>query len=91
MAEVDKIVENGPTQKDLDKVKETYMIDHKEDMKENRYWLRALKDADYLKKDANKLMDYEKNVKDLSVEYLHEVAKKYLSGDYLVGIHNPES
>ncbi len=91
LAEVDKIVKNGPTQKDLDKVKETYMIDHKEDMKENRYWLRALKDADYLKKDANKLMDYEKNVKDLSVEYLHEVAKKYLSGDYLVGIHNPES
>ncbi|TXD85083.1 insulinase family protein [Subsaximicrobium wynnwilliamsii] len=91
LAEVDKLVANGPTQKDLDKVKETYLLDHKEDMKDNRFWLNSLKNADYLKKDANKLMDYNKNVEGLTTEYLHEVAKKYLSGDYLVGIHNPES
>jgi len=91
LAEVEKIVADGPTQKDLDKVKETYMIDHKEDLKQNRYWLRALKNADYLNKDINKMMDYETNVKSLTTEYLHEVAKKYLSGDYIVGIHNPES
>ena len=35
LAEVNKIVANGPTQKDLDKVKETYMLDYKEDIKQN--------------------------------------------------------
>ena len=91
LAEVEKIVAGGPTQKDLDKVKETYLLDHKEDMKQNRYWLRALRNADYLNKDINKIMEYEKKVKNLTTDYLHDVAKKYLSGDYIVGIHNPES
>ncbi|WP_231481162.1 pitrilysin family protein [Sediminibacter sp. Hel_I_10] len=91
LAEVQKLVTDGPTQKDLDKVKETYMLDHKEEMKENRFWLRALKNADYLQKDPNAIMEYESKVKGLTTEYLQDIAKKYLSGDYIVGIHNPES
>ncbi|WP_052184160.1 M16 family metallopeptidase [Psychroserpens sp. Hel_I_66] len=91
LAEVEKLVTDGPTQKDLDKVKESYILDHKEDMKTNRMWLQALKNADYQKNDPNKILDFEENVQKLSVEYLQEVAKKYLNGDYIVGIHNPES
>ncbi len=91
LAEVQKLVTDGPTQKDLDKVKETYMLDHKEELKENRFWLRALKNADYLQKDPNAIMEYESKVKGLTTDYLQDIAKKYLSGDYIVGIHNPES
>lgn len=91
LAEVEKIVADGPLQKDLDKVKETYLLDRKEDLKQNRFWLRSLKNADYRKKDANKILEYEENVKGLTTDYLHKVAKKYLSGEYIVGIHNPES
>ncbi|MGB3606934.1 MAG: insulinase family protein [Psychroserpens sp.] len=91
LAEVNKLVTEGPTQKDLDKVIEAYMLDHKEDLKTNRFWLRHLKNSDYQKSDAHKLLDYEKNIKMLTTEYLQEVAKKYLSKDYIIGIHNPES
>ncbi|WP_460218818.1 M16 family metallopeptidase [Psychroserpens sp. MEBiC05023] len=91
LAEVDKLVKDGPTQKDLDKVKESYMLDHKEDLKTNRFWLRHLKNSDYQKSDATKLLEFEKRVNDLTIEYLQEVAKKYLSKDYIIGIHNPES
>ncbi|MBR9914623.1 MAG: insulinase family protein [Algicola sp.] len=91
LTEVDKLVTDGPTQKDLDKVKESYILEHKEDMKENRFWLRTLKNADYEKKDATKILEFEDSVNELSTDYLQEVAKKYLSGDYIIGIHNPES
>lgn len=91
LAEVDKLVKEGPTQKDLDKVKESYVLEHKEDMKKNRFWLRHLKNSDYQKSDASKLLDYENKVNSLTTDFLQEVAKKYLSKDYIIGIHNPES
>nr|WP_321235134.1 insulinase family protein [uncultured Psychroserpens sp.] len=91
LAEVEKLVKDGPTQKDLDKVKESYMLDHKEDLKTNRFWLRHLKNSDYQKSDATKLLEYEKNVNSLNIDFLQEVAKKYLSKDYIIGIHYPES
>ncbi|MEM5566117.1 insulinase family protein [Psychroserpens sp. AS72] len=90
LAEVAKLVNDGPTQKDLDKVKESYILDHKEDMKTNRTWLSHLKNADYQKNDPNKILDFEENVQKLTTEYLQQVAKKYLDGDYIIGIHNPE-
>lgn len=91
LAEVKKLVDDGPTQKDLDKVKETYLLEHKENMKKNRFWLSTLKNADYQKSDAEKLLDYEKHVQNLTTDELQEIAKKYLDGDYIIGIHNPES
>jgi zinc protease len=91
LAEVSKLVNDGPTQKDLDKVKESYILDHKENMKKNRTWLRALKNADYQNNDPEKMLDFEKNVEGLTTKYLQEIAKKYLSKDYIIGIHNPES
>jgi len=91
LGEVKKLVVDGPTQKDLDKVKESYILERKEDMKENRFWLNTLKNADYQKNDATKVFEFEKNVEGLTIEYLQEVAKKYLGGDYIIGIHNPES
>ena len=91
LAEVEKLVKEGPTEKDLEKVKKAQIIDYKEDLKQNRYWLNALRTADYQKSDATKLLDFESNVNAMTTDYLHQVAKKYLSGDYIVGIHNPET
>ena len=39
LAEVEKIKKEGPTEKDLAKVKETYLLKYKEDLKKNRFWL----------------------------------------------------
>ncbi|WP_431135911.1 M16 family metallopeptidase [Psychroserpens mesophilus] len=90
LAEVEKLITEGPSQKDLDKVKEAQILDHKEDMKQNRFWLNTLKDVDYEGRDALKVFDFEKSVNDLTVADLQNVAKKYLTNGYILGIHNPE-
>ena len=90
LAEVEKLVEEGPTEKDLAKVKEAQILDHREDMKENRYWLSALKNADYQDMDATKMFDFEKIVNSMTKEELQKAAKKYLTGGYIVGIQLPE-
>jgi len=90
LAEVEKLITEGPSQKDLDKVKEAQILDRKEDIKENRFWLQNLKNADYQDKDASKLFEFEENVRSLTVADLQNVAKKYLTQGYILGIHNPE-
>jgi len=90
LKEVDLLVASGPTEKDLAKVKEAQILDYKEDLKKNRFWLRQLKNADYLKKDAHNILKFEDAVNSLTVNDLQDVAKKYLTQGYIVGIHNPE-
>ncbi len=90
LAEVDKLIKEGPTEKDLAKVKEAQILDYRENMKENRFWLSTLKNADYQNLDATKVFDFEKNVNSLTVEGLQKVAQKYLTSGYIVGIQMPE-
>ncbi|MEP5255187.1 MAG: insulinase family protein [Winogradskyella arenosi] len=88
--EVDQLIKDGPTEKDLEKVKKAQILDYKEDLKTNRFWVRQLKDADYRKKDAQKILNFEEAVNNLTVADLHQVAKKYLTQGHITGIHNPE-
>ncbi|SDH89189.1 M16 family metallopeptidase [Winogradskyella thalassocola] len=90
MKEVDLLVKEGPTEVDLEKVKKAQILDYKEDLKTNRFWLGQLKNADYLKKDAHNILKFEDAVNSLTVADLHDVAKKYLTQGYITGIHNPE-
>ena len=90
LAEVDKLVKEGPTEKDLAKVKEAQILEYREDLKDNRFWLTTLKTADYEKTDATKVLSFETKVNALTKEDLHNVAKKYLTNGYIIGIQNPE-
>lgn len=90
LAEVDKLVKDGPTEKDLEKVKKAQIIEYKEDLKTNRFWLNQLKDADYRKKDAHNILNFEEAINSLTVADLHSAAKKYLTQGHITGIHNPE-
>ena len=90
LAELQSIIANGPTEKDLNKVKESNLLENKEDIKKNRFWLRYLSDSDYMSRDVNRILKYESSVNEITVEDVQKVAKKYLNGDYILGIHNPE-
>ncbi len=90
LAEVDKLIQEGPTEKDLAKVKEAQLLSHKENLKDNQYWLRTLKTADYEQTDPSKMLNFEKNVNAMTKEDLHKVAQKYLTNGYIIGIQNPE-
>ncbi len=88
--ELKKIIENGPTDKDLDKIKEAQLLDHKENLKKNRYWINVLKNADYQKDDINNLLSHEEFISSITKDDIQNVAKKYLTTGYILGIHNPE-
>jgi zinc protease len=90
MNEIDYIKANGPSEKDLNKVKEGYLLDYKERVKTNRYWLSALVDADEEKEEINKVLEYENAVNALTAKDIQNAANKYLTKDYFLAILKPE-
>lgn len=90
IAELQKIIENGPTEIDLDKVKKALLLSHKEDLEQNRYWLSLIKNADYYKTDFNSIMNYEENINALTAKDIQNVAMRYLTGGHIKAILLPE-
>ncbi|WP_037321148.1 pitrilysin family protein [Salegentibacter sp. Hel_I_6] len=90
LAEVEKIKENGPTDKDLEKIKETFLVQRKDQLQENRFWLSQLETADMEEREIDEILKYEEKVAALSKEEIKEVANKYLNENYLLGVLMPE-
>ena len=91
LAQVQEIVENGPTEEDVEKVKQAQLLDYKENLKKNTYWIRALKDADYSKSDKSKVLGKTKEIGNITVESIQAVANKYLTKGYILAILYPEN
>ena len=89
LKEVEKIIAHGPTEKDLAKVKENQILKTKQNLEQNNYWLSRLKNSDYSDMDLSELLKYEDKINGLTVERVQEVAKKYLTKGYILGVHNP--
>ena len=89
-AEIEKIKKEAPTEKDLKKVKEGYLLEHKEEIKTNRYWLSTLSNADMEMRDVNQALNFEKAVENMTAEEIQDAAKKYLNNDYFLAILLPE-
>ncbi|WP_111683617.1 M16 family metallopeptidase [Winogradskyella tangerina] len=90
VAELDKIIENGPTETDLDKVKKALLLTRKEQLEQNRFWLSAIRGADYNQSDLNNVVNYEANINAVTATDIHNVAKKYLTNGYIKAVLMPE-
>ncbi|WP_422105204.1 M16 family metallopeptidase [Winogradskyella sp.] len=90
IAELEEIVKNGPTDADLDKVKKALLLTRKEKLEQNRFWLDAIRGADYNKGDLNNVVNYESNINAVTAKDIQEVAKKYLTNGYIKAILMPE-
>ncbi|APZ46758.1 peptidase M16 [Polaribacter reichenbachii] len=90
LAQVEDMAKNGPTEEDLMKTKKAQILDYKESIKRNRYWLNFIKNIDYMKNDASDATSFEERVNALTKEDIQMVAKKYLTDGYILGILNPE-
>ncbi len=90
IAELQKILNDGPTETDLDKVKKALLLTRKDQLEQNRFWLSAIKSADYNKSDLNNVVNYDANVNALTTKDIHNIAKKYLSGGYIKAVLLPE-
>jgi zinc protease len=83
-AEVKKIVENGPSQADLQKAKEYFLKQRQEDIKENNWWLSRMDDYYFYNLDS--FTGYDDKVRGLSVQSVHDYAKKVLTQGNVVQV-----
>jgi zinc protease len=90
IAELQKIIDNGPTETDLDKVKKAQLLSRKEQLEQNRFWMSAIRGADYNKSDLNNVVTYEQNINAITTDDIQAVAKKYLNDGYIKAILLPE-
>ena len=88
--EVEKVIANGPDEKDLIKFKEGELADFRKESKENRYWLSNFTRSFINGSNPQDILDFEAKVNALTVKELQEVAKKYLTKEKIVGILMPE-
>ncbi len=79
LAELQKMIDNGPEQKDLDKFKEGEANDDVTNMKDNNYWLQNITSYQTQGGDKYSVLNYLTKVKALTVKDLQTVGKKYLT------------
>lgn len=90
LAELQTLIDSGPTDKDLSKVKEAALLENKEQVKKNRFWLRYLSNTDYMERNPNRTLKFEASVNEVTAKDIQNVAQKYLTKGHILGIHNPE-
>lgn len=90
LAELNKIIANGPTQVDLDKFKQAEILDYKKQIKENRYWMSNFIRSFNNSSNPEDILDVEAKINAVTLAQVQEVAKKYLSKDKIIGVLMPE-
>jgi zinc protease len=84
--EMKKIKKDGPTEIDLNKVKETLIRDRETRMKENGFWLTMLQNHFIFSDKMYSLEEYKTFVNSFSVEGIKSIASKYLNTDSYVQV-----
>jgi zinc protease len=87
---MEKLVSNGPEDKDLQKVIETNLLDYKKNIKENRYWMTNFTRSYMVSGDLEDILKYEEKVKAVTANQIQAVAKKYLTQAKKIGVLMPE-
>ncbi len=84
------LANNGPEEKDLNKVKQTMIKTLKTDVQSNRFWLNQLVSMSYYGDKVSSYSDMEKQISAMTAADVQKAVKERLTGDYLIGILNPE-
>ncbi len=90
LRELNKIIENGPEDKDVNKFKEAEKLDYKEKIKQNDYWMSYLTRSFTYGVSADEILQVEQKIDAVTAKDIQAVAKKYLSKDKVVAMLMPE-
>ncbi len=90
LAELDKIIKNGPEEKDVNKYKEAEALEYKKKMKENRYWMTNFTGSFVKGSNPEDILTASDKVKGLTAKDIQDVAAKYLTKDKIIGVLMPE-
>lgn len=88
--EIAKLIENGPNEKELNKVKETIIKQLETSVQSNRYWMSKIQQAEVYRKPYGEVLRTEEDVQAVTAQDLQTVAAKYLKNNKMVGVLNPE-
>ena len=88
---IDEMVNEGPKDSDLKKIKEYLARKHEESLKDNGYWLRQM--INYSKTGHDNVTDYNKVLESITVADIQKLAKKiFRSGNRIeVGMTSPKA
>lgn len=86
LSEVESLKKEGPTQEDIDKVKEAQRLDYKEDLENNRFWLSSISSAHINNREMNDILKKQEAIDKLDIKSLKKIAKKYLTDDVKIQI-----
>jgi zinc protease len=90
--EITAMKEKGPDEKDLVKVKTTWMEKHKVEEKENKYWQDKMERVMFWGRDKDRVLNYETYINKLTTKQLQETAKQLFSNNnQFTAILYPES
>lgn len=89
--EIEKIKNEGVSDEDINKLKETQKRERKENLMKNEYWLNSLYSYLFNGYDLSDYYKYEKQIEALNSTDLQEAAKKYLDQEeYIKIVLKPE-
>ena len=78
LAEIEKVKTSGPSEEDLNKVKETWKQQYDVNMKDNAFWAQQLIRSVEGGTDAGAVLSYEKRVAALTTKDIKDTANRYL-------------
>lgn len=78
-------------QEDLDKIKQSYLVNHKENLKKDSWWLGFMTNTIRYNKDWNRIDAYKEKVNAITTEDLVATANEFLDEAYFLAILNPEN
>jgi zinc protease len=83
-SQVKKMIDEGPSETDLQKAKEYFLKQRQEDMKENAWWLSRMDDYYYSGLDF--ISGYEDKINALTTQSVHDFAKKVLTQGNIIQV-----
>ncbi|MDQ2656267.1 MAG: insulinase family protein, partial [Bacteroidota bacterium] len=91
LAEIDKVKSNGPSETNLNKVKETWKQQYLVNIQDNSFWARHLIQSIDNGTDPLRILTYEKRVETIKPQDVQAMARKYLDmNNYVQFVLNPE-
>ncbi|MDR0970155.1 MAG: insulinase family protein [Lentimicrobiaceae bacterium] len=85
--ELELIAKEGPSEVNLNKVKEFMLKDFQEEKQENRFWMNAL--TTYYQDDMNTIDGYEKLINNITADTIKKFAEKIVAGYQKEIVQNP--
>jgi zinc protease len=91
LKELQKVIDNGPDAKDVEKFKIAEVLEYKKQIKENRYWLSNFTRSFVNGSSPADVLEVEAKINEVTAKDIQEIAKKYLTKDKVIGFLMPEA